>query len=789
MEQLPKGLMPLADYNQFIIWKLVPDTPKARKVPINVATMNPHDPHDRSGWMDAQAAIDTANVLGDEYDIGFVFTKEDPFWFLDIDGCVEPTAMTPIAEQMMTVFSGAAIEISQSGQGLHIFGTGDCPVHGTRDTPNGMEFYTELRFVALTGNMLNDEPCNTDCSLLMPWLVDTHFTPVAEGTVNPANWTTGPVPEWKGPTDDDILIDKACATVGAVAAFSGKATFNDLFKGGLGEGYDASQADASLASRLAFWTGKDCERIERIMRRSALKRDKWDRRERPPGYLKTTILKAVALCGDVYNSGGATAKKLPPAQGDGPPPPASEVAGYQYMTVEQQQTYFKDCVYIGNIHAVWVKGYDFLKPDQFRTKFGGYDFAMDAIGNKTSDNAWKVFTESQAVKFPKVYGSCFRPKLRSGQIIVEEGRQLVNSYEPIKTKAIEGDVKPWLDWFSKVFPDDQDRRVLLCFMAACIQNPGVKFQWAPLIQGMQGNGKSMMITQVMAYCVGWRYTHLPKASDLGGNGMKFNGWMLNKLMIIIEEILTGAGDKNELSEALKPMITDTKYEIQQKGRDQMLCDNVANIIMMTNYKDAIRVTLDHRRYAILYMAQQSIHDLRRDGMTGDYFPMLRNWLYDKGGFEAINYYLKNLTIPEELNPATLCVRAPITSSTTEAVSLSLGAIEQEICDAMDEGRPGFAGGWVSSIKLNDLLNSLRVTGKVPQNKRRDMMRGIGYDWHPALQGGRVNNPIVQEGGKPKLFAQIDHINNNLGSCADVVKAYVKAQGYAPQFDGNVKAEA
>lgn len=136
----------------------------------------------------------------------------------------------------------------------------------------------------------------------------THFPPVAGGyAVESAKWTTVSIPEWKGPDDDQVLIDKACASFSAVAAFGGKATFEGLFYSGSSPGDDLSQLDASLAAQLAFWTGKNCERIERIMRLSALKRDKWDRRERPPGYLKTTILKAVARCSDCYSGGSQKA--------------------------------------------------------------------------------------------------------------------------------------------------------------------------------------------------------------------------------------------------------------------------------------------------------------------------------------------------------------------------------------------------------------------------------------------------------------------------------------------------
>ena len=52
--------------------------------------------------------------------------------------------------------------------------------------------------------------------------------------------------------------------------------------------------------------------------------------------------------------------------------------------------------------------------------------------------------------------------------------------------------------------------------------------------------------------------------------------------------------------------------------------------------------------------------------------------------------------------------APVTSSMSEAVSLSLGAVEQEIQEAIAEGRVGFKGGWVSSLALATLLEQLRA---------------------------------------------------------------------------------
>jgi P4 family phage/plasmid primase-like protien len=101
------------------------------------------------------------------------------------------------------------------------------------------------------------------------------------------------------------------ARVDAAVAFSGgpirtRATFSDLFDANLdvliecfptqedGKEYGFSEADSALADKLAYWTGRNPVRMERIMRRSALLREKWD--DSDGRYLKLTIRKSCAKC-------------------------------------------------------------------------------------------------------------------------------------------------------------------------------------------------------------------------------------------------------------------------------------------------------------------------------------------------------------------------------------------------------------------------------------------------------------------------------------------------------------
>lgn len=783
MQAIPQALAALAHYRQFIVYQTRPkpgNPGKTDKLPVNPGTGRVSSAHDPAAWVDSITAIQTAAAWGEGFGVGFVFTESDPFFFVDIDNCLTTAGQwSPTAVDLMTRLNGAAVEVSQSGRGLHIIGTGRAPGHGCKNQPEGLEFYTAGRFVALTGtNAIGD--ASVDCTAALPAVVSRYFP--ATDSIRPATWTAEPVPEYAGPTDDAELIEKARSSGGTAAqVFGGKASFNALwtadpvalaraYPDNYGDRqYDASSADAALAAHLAFWTGCDCERIARLMRQSALVRPKWDRHR---SYLQRTILGAVGRCESVYTTRIATTapeSTAEPAQvptGSG----AELVDGFQYLAATQQVDHFAGCVYVQDVHRVFTPKGVLLKPEQFKATYGGYVFALDATNDKVTKNAWEAFTESQAVRYPIAEGMTFRPELEPGDLVTEEGRKLVNTYTPADVDRVPGDVEPFLTHLRKILPDERDALILLSYMAACVQHVGVKFQWAPLLQGTEGNGKTLF-TRCVARAVGMQYSHFPKAEEVGS---KFNSWMLRKLFIGIEDVYF-PDHKREILQALLPLITNDVLPIEMKGVDQISARVCANFMLNTNPKDAIRKTRNDRRFCIFFTAQQSADDLIRDGMGGDYFPDLYDWLKRGGGYAHVSDYLATFNIPDELNPATKCHRAPKTSTTEQAIAHGVGGVEQEIIEAIDEGRPGFAGGWVSSMALDRLIESMRLSRAIPPNRRREIMQGLGYDWHPALNNGRVNNPIALDGGKPKLFVKNTSPDRNIESPGEAARAYEVAQ--------------
>jgi hypothetical protein len=167
--------------------------------------------------------------------------------------------------------------------------------------------------------------------------------------------------------------------------------------------------------------------------------------------------------------------------------------------------------------------------------------------------------------------------------------------------------------------------------------------------------------------------------------------------------------------------------------------------------------------------------LKRDGMDADYFRNIFEWCLKYDGFAILADFFDNYDIPAEFDPTKNCRNAPITNATEVSIAESIGGVEQEILEAAEQGATGFKDGWASSIMMDHLLTKLKMNTRVSLNKRREILRSLGYDWHPALTDGRVNNIVLPDGGKPRLFIKVDHPLRNLMSPAEVAKAYTEAQ--------------
>ncbi|HDV8886610.1 TPA: hypothetical protein QIY66_000637 [Raoultella planticola] len=411
-----------------------------------------------------------------------------------------------------------------------------------------------------------------------------------------------------------------------------------------------------------------------------------------------------------------------PAASTDPKPVVRE--GFQWIPAQQLAEFFAGCIYIASEHAVLMPNGSRLKPEAFNAIKGGYIFGMDAEGDKSTDKAFDAFTRNRCVTLPKVINTHFAPDKPFGSVEMVGGVDSVNTYLPCPGVRKAGDVTPFLQHIEKLLPVEADRDILLNWMAYKVQHPGECMRWAPVLVGAPGNGKTT-VAEVMSYAIGHKYVSVVQSSDVDN---KFNGWAYEKCLAVINDFKVG--DKRDVMEVLKPMITDKRIPVQKKGTDTVTSSNHLGFIITSNHRDSVVKTSDDRRYAVFFTAQNNESDIMRDGMDDGYFVQLNDWL-DSDGYSAVAEYLSQRHVVRHPN------RAPETSSMSEAIRESMTPTQSAILEAVEDGRPGFCNNIIVAAAAKWVLenNVVKITHAKLVGR---VLRELGYEPIPNSESWKIN---------------------------------------------------
>lgn len=188
-------------------------------------------------------------------------------------------------------------EVSPSGTGFHVLIEGDLP--DGRNRRGSVECYETARFFTVTGDHVEGTPERIARRQdALRGIHRDYVQPEEETTTNAENGASATAAAAPGDVDleDEGLVEKAMNA-------SNGAKFERLWNGRLG-GYESpSEADMAFCCLLAFWTGGDESRMDRLFRESGLMREKWDEVHYADGatYGEKTIERAVRATSVFYD--------------------------------------------------------------------------------------------------------------------------------------------------------------------------------------------------------------------------------------------------------------------------------------------------------------------------------------------------------------------------------------------------------------------------------------------------------------------------------------------------------
>lgn len=286
----------LVDRKQWVCWRLTPDKDggKPRKVPINPITGKAAASNQPDTWTDYATAVDALERYG-YTGIGFMFVKDDGIIGVDIDHCYDPqTGVFNDVAKAIIAKQPTYVEFSPSGDGVHLFFKGDKPSGSSKNSENGVEMYDSARYFTVTGKQLEGSADTiAEGADTLAWIHKTYIAKAKKKKATKKKKKSDTAVE----LTDEELLEKAKASEDGEA-------FTALYEGKWQDNYQSqSEADMSFCRKLAFWSGKSKEQMDRIFRASGLYRRKWDEKHHADGatYGEETLNKAIEATESVYS--------------------------------------------------------------------------------------------------------------------------------------------------------------------------------------------------------------------------------------------------------------------------------------------------------------------------------------------------------------------------------------------------------------------------------------------------------------------------------------------------------
>lgn len=241
---------------------------------------------------------------------------------------------------------------------------------------------------------------------------------------------------------------------------------------------------------------------------------------------------------------------------------------------------------------------------------------------------------------------------------------------------------------------DENAAILTQWLVHQVQYMGVQMRWSPIIQGMQGVGKSFFGV-LLRLCLGDENVGTVGSSQVTSD---FNSWATGVVVNVLEELHVSGKNRHEAMNALKPLITDSMIQINQKGIKQVMAYNTTNYICFTNDKDSLSLTKDDRRWWVIFVPFESDSEL--DDYLGkpskDHYQVLFDSIRKYSA--EIRKWMLEYKITDEFKTIN---RAPMTDAKLSMIATEESGWEglDEVKDTLNEGGKYWNNECVCSTEL------------------------------------------------------------------------------------------
>lgn len=409
------------------------------------------------------------------------------------------------------------------------------------------------------------------------------------------------------------------------------------------------------------------------------------------------------------------------------------------------------------------QGFDAMNDRKALTK-------KDILEGKTAPSTSACQLALNVFRVPTVYGRMYAPG--RDEVFMYAGVMMGNTYPENQVPRLPERIRPMdklniervRKHVAHLLADTREQKLLLSWLAYVVQNPGKRVNWAILLQGTEGDGKSFFAFLLRAVM------GIPNVSMLNASSFKgdFTGWAVGQCVTAVEELRLQGESRFDILNKIKPFITNDVVEIHAKGKTQFDAENTTNYILFTNFRDALPIDENDRRYCVFFSQWQSRETLGRFKQTNP-----RYYLELYGAIEesapAIRKWLLDYELDDEFEPRG---DAPTTDAHKVMVEMATPPEIRAIKEIIERNEHADISDMLLNItKLAGLMYDMGV--EIPATSRwQSVMSKAG--WYPLHGKVRIDGDLIRfYTRQPAVFTEDTSLAGKIDSSK--IRTYLRAR--------------
>lgn len=298
-----------------------------------------------------------------------------------------------------------------------------------------------------------------------------------------------------------------------------------------------------------------------------------------------------------------------------------------------------------------------------------------------------------------------------------------------------------------LFVNERDRKLLLSWLAYIVQSNG-KVNWAPVVQGVENDGKSFF-GRMMSVVLGGENVNVINGDQLAE---QYSPWAEGAQFLMVEEVRLHGADRFAVINKLKPYISNDMATVRRMRTDSYKVINTVNYFLTTNHKDGVPINDNSTRYFPLFSQWQTKKALDAFNKANpNYYAELHEVLEHAG---ALRRWLLEYELHEDFNPIN---RATESASLKEMRFLNQTEEEESLAEILDKEIPGVCRELVDSSALADAMAESGIAA--PYGRAwKQMLSENGFTYLGVVKvEGKTRKFWSQEPGKFLKNDKIDTI--------------------------------